>query len=1197
MGRLERRVLRLLSRVRVGWRLTLAIAVLLAPLLVLSIGYVQTKIDAIRVAALEKESLAYLVPLNRLMRHLADHRGLTSLYLRGGAAVLPNIRDAEQEIDQDLAQLERMDARLGSTLKTRERSASIKSIWSAFKATSQKVSADESFALHTALIAQVLETHDLVVETSGMLLDPRPETFYLIDAVMLRGPALGEQIAQLRGQTADLVQQAGSEPTLQKGTVVAIAGIHTRFETLRDALARAYRYTPDRRAEIERSLGNAEMRLLAFLDETEHVSHGDTQGFTAQDVFALGTRALDAYDEFKTVCYDVIGQELDQAISQLRRDALVAAVSLMGIFALAFVTAILGVRSVTTPIRHFVGVVGRLSQGDKTARTALDTGDEIGVLARQFDTMMDERQRSEEQLRLSEERFRLSIEGISDYAIYLLDAGGRVVSWNAGAEHIKGYRSEEILGQHFSCFYPPQDQARGKPRLALQEAEQKGRYEEEGWRLRKNGSAFWATEVITAIRDVSGGLSGFVEVTRDLTERRRQGLELRTKQAELVAMNDASPLGMFRTDAQGRCLYVNRTYELISGLTWETALGDGWSQVIHPEDRDRVMQEWAAAAQANASYEDIHRLVRPDGRIAWVSVESSPIIVYGEVVGHVGTIDDITERRASEEARRRLAAVLEISTDFVATTDFHGRVRDINPAGRRLLGIAADANVNGTTIADYFPPWVVQLLIEEARPVAMAQGIWTAETAVWDKDHHEIPIHHMVLAQKTPEGRVEFFASVMRDISATKEAERALQQSEERLRLVTDSLPALISYLDRDQRFRFANKAYKDWLGVEPEQLIGQSLREFYGEAVYAGIQSHVETALAGHEVGYEREMPAGSGHHHRYVHVTLVPHRDEAGAVLGLYALINDISGRRAAELALHQSEARLRTIADALPMRVAYVDADERYRFNNLAYERVFGTPRQAIYGRTIREVMGDTAYRTIEPHVRRALQGETVTYQSEMTTRDSYRCYEATYLPQFGEDGTTVLGFHSVVVDMTSQKLEERRLIRLGQIDGLTGVVNRSGFQERLREAMARSQASGGLMAVMYLDIDRFKQVNDQLGHGTGDALLKAFAGRLTQTLRSSDTTARLGGDEFTIIMEGFTKPEDAATVAAKIVKTMQAPFALDERTVEVTTSLGLAFYQGGETTPEALLRHADEMLYQAKAAGRNNYQVAPLLRVSN
>jgi diguanylate cyclase (GGDEF)-like protein len=208
----------------------------------------------------------------------------------------------------------------------------------------------------------------------------------------------------------------------------------------------------------------------------------------------------------------------------------------------------------------------------------------------------------------------------------------------------------------------------------------------------------------------------------------------------------------------------------------------------------------------------------------------------------------------------------------------------------------------------------------------------------------------------------------------------------------------------------------------------------------------------------------------------------------------------------------------------------------------------------------------------------------------THGSHVCYEAQYIPQLAADGSTVLGFHAVVSDITRQKLEEKRLIELARVDPLTGLVNRAGFELRVAEAMERCRTTGALMALMYLDIDRFKQINDRYGHNAGDAVLREFADRLSRTLRSSDTVARLGGDEFTVIMEGLPAPEVAATVAAKIVQAMRTPFVIDLQAIDVTTSIGLAFYQGDATTVEALVKQADVMLYQAKGAGRNNVQVA-------
>jgi PAS domain S-box-containing protein len=154
-----------------------------------------------------------------------------------------------------------------------------------------------------------------------------------------------------------------------------------------------------------------------------------------------------------------------------------------------------------------------------------------------------ERRQTAEELRRSEERFRLLVEGIADYAIYMLDPAGFVSSWNSGAERIKGYQSQEIIGQHFSCFYSDEDLRQGKPAMALRKAATEGRCEENGWRLRKDGSRFRANTILTSLRDQKGGLIGFAKITRDMTESRRAEEAVQTAQTELARVVRATTLG------------------------------------------------------------------------------------------------------------------------------------------------------------------------------------------------------------------------------------------------------------------------------------------------------------------------------------------------------------------------------------------------------------------------------------------------------------------------------------------------------------------------------------------------------------------------------------------------------------------------------------------------------------------------------
>jgi diguanylate cyclase (GGDEF)-like protein/PAS domain S-box-containing protein len=702
-----------------------------------------------------------------------------------------------------------------------------------------------------------------------------------------------------------------------------------------------------------------------------------------------------------------------------------------------------------------------------------------------------------------------------------------------------------------------------------------------------NGAERWIAWTDSLQRDPSGKPM-LHSVGRDVTERKQAEMALRTSQALLARMGRVAGVGGWELDlAAGTLTWTEETRRIHDVgpdfvPTLEAAIA-----FFAPDSRSAIEAAIQAGIARGESWTVELPLVTATGRHIWVRAQGEAEIQGGKPVRLVGAIQDITARMLAERALRTLTAVFEATTDYVVQLDTKGRLTYMNPAARRRTGVALDAPIEQLTLADLNPPQTLQKYASEVWPTAAATGVWVGESLVWDADRLTFPVSHIVICHRDKQGKIEYFSALMRDISAAKAAEQAVRDSEHRVRMVTDNLPVLISYLDRDLRFRFVNRTYRQWFGDAAAPQIGTSVRAFYGEQAWVEIAPRLQAALEGQEVAYEREMDLPEGR--RHVQVTVVQDRDAHGNVVGLYTLIGDITSYRDAQRALQESEGRLRTVADALPMRVAYIDADERYRFNNLAYERSFGRPRHELYGQTVHALLGDAAYRSVEPHIRSALRGEAVTFESEMASGGNYVCYEAQYIPQLSVDGSAVLGFHAVVNDITRQKLEERRLIELARVDPLTGLVNRAGFELRVAEAMERCRTAGALMALMYLDIDRFKQINDRFGHNAGDAVLRAFAGRLSRTLRSSDTVARLGGDEFTVIMEGLPRPEVASTVAAKIVEAMRTPFVIDQQTIDVTTSIGLAFYQGDATTVEGLVKQADVMLYQAKGAGRNNVQV--------
>ncbi len=277
---------------------------------------------------------------------------------------------------------------------------------------------------------------------------------------------------------------------------------------------------------------------------------------------------------------------------------------------------------------------------------------------------ISDRRRAEASLRASEERLRLLLESVRDYAIYMLDADGHVRSWNAEARHIKGYTEAEILGQHFSRFYTPEDVAAGKPEAALRAAVTDGKFEEENWRVRKDGSRFWADVMITAVRDDRGTLLGFAKVTRDLTERKRAEQALRASEERFrilaVTANDA----ILSADARGNITYFNPGAERIFGYASDEVIGQALT-VLMPERFQEGHRAGLARYLATREAHVIGKTVELAGRrkdgTEFPLELSLAAWNQGADVAFTAIIRDITARKEAEDTLRRYASQLEVA--------------------------------------------------------------------------------------------------------------------------------------------------------------------------------------------------------------------------------------------------------------------------------------------------------------------------------------------------------------------------------------------------------------------------------------------------------------------------------------------------------------------------------------------------------
>lgn len=434
----------------------------------------------------------------------------------------------------------------------------------------------------------------------------------------------------------------------------------------------------------------------------------------------------------------------------------------------------------------------------------------------------------------------------------------------------------------------------------------------------------------------------------------------------------------------------------------------------------------------------------------------------------------------------------------------------------------------------------------------------------------------------------------MREILRRQSIGAQLKQAEHDLTTILHNLPSMVAYWDTSLRNRFANQAYLHWAGMTAEQLRQRRLDEAAGPQFYAQVREHVEQALQGHRQVFERTLRLPSGEK-RHAVVTYIPDVED-GSVRGFFVQIDDLTERKQMEDLLFEEKELVRLTLQAIGDAVICTDAQGRVTYLNPVAERMTGWQAFDAAGQPVDRVAplqlpGDAAagaspiHRALTEGARQAAQRGVTLRRRDGTGLD----VEESASPITDRHGA-VTGVVMVLRDVTEAMELSRRLTRLAQYDVLTGLPNRMLLQDRAQQAIARARRDRHGLALMFIDLDGFKQVNDTLGHEAGDALLVQMARRFTAAVRESDTVCRQGGDEFVVLLPALGGAEQAQVVADKLMAACAEPFELDGHARQIWLSGGIALYPHHGDTFEALARSADAAMYAAKRSGRRQFRMA-------
>ncbi len=548
-----------------------------------------------------------------------------------------------------------------------------------------------------------------------------------------------------------------------------------------------------------------------------------------------------------------------------------------------------------------------------------------------------------------------------------------------------------------------------------------------------------------------------------------------------------------------------------------------------------------------------------------------------------------------EEAREEATATAGRFTDFAEMaadgfweTDADLRLTYVSPGFAQVMGLQIEQMLGRTPEQAYrlrFPNLPEASNYSE---VLEQHQLFSGQILrMLDKTGRKGLLLNQGLPRFNNAGVFQGYRGVVQDVTAQSDAERALRANEQRLRSITENIPATVAYLDHEERYRFCNQLALKMLGVDGAAVLGRTKREVCGEVMYGRVAEQVAAALRGEIMVFEGESVYEN--RRRHFQTTYIPDIAADERVTGFYAITFDITDIKQSQLELTEISNRLRLITDNMPALISYIDADRIFRFNNSAYEKWLDRPLESITGHRVSELYDAATYQLVEPYLDRALKGEQVTFEMEPLGHRT-RHVRVTYVPEIDAKGN-VLGTYGLINDISELKRVERQLRILAEYDTLTGLLNRNRFKVRLSEAISRSERNDDTLALLYLDIDHFKSINDSLGHQAGDEVLKEFARRLTRCIRQTDKLTRLAGDEFVIVLEGMHGTEETSIVAKKIIAAMASPFSLVGQERLVSTSIGVVIRRKGELDGDSLVRRADEALYVAKDSGRGGFHLAP------
>jgi diguanylate cyclase (GGDEF)-like protein/PAS domain S-box-containing protein len=813
--------------------------------------------------------------------------------------------------------------------------------------------------------------------------------------------------------------------------------------------------------------------------------------------------------------------------------------------------------------------------------------DPAGRAVRMYGTIQDISSRKEAELAAaaSENRFHSLVSAMPDL-VWLKDPDGVYLACNPPFERLYGAKEADILGKTDFDFVDAEQAEffRQKDREALTAG--KSTINEETLTIAADGRTIQVETIKTPLLDAAGGLVGVLGVARDITQRKQAELALRRSEELHEEAQRVAQIGHWEMDhGSGRLSWSGQTYRIFERDPRQTpemsyAL---FEQAIHPEDRERVARAFADSVANRTPYAVTHRLLLGEGRIRYVEERGETFFAAdGSPQRSMGTVQDITLRRTAEiELARELdntRMMLGTMTDGYVRTDVEGRILDANPAYCRMLGYSHSELV-GRHMDELKRPGAENEVPERIRRILDAGQLrFTTQHRRKDGGLVDIEASVVSIAEAEPPQIAAFF----RDVTQEKRAETQYQE-------LVNRIPAgVFRYrtLADGGRFEYVSPRFAKLLAVDEAEVLAHPERAF--QHLGAGDIALIVELRAAARQGSQPFVWEGQlqfGDQSRWL-------RAEAGATqeangdLVWHGIVSDVTERQQLLERLRLDSAVIASTFESIMV----TDLEASVVSVNPAFAEVTGYSAQEVIGQNARLLKSGRHDIVFYQEMYRAL-AEVGHWQGQIwNRRKTGELYpELLNISAVRDHAGRPTHYVGVASDISQIKHSEERLEHLAHHDALTDLPNRLLLGTRLEYALDRARREQVELAVLFLDLDRFKTVNDSLGHQIGDQLLVSVAERLKQTLAGAGTLGRLGGDEFLILLEDVSSSLAVAQLAQNLLSALGPPFLLASgHELFVQASIGISLFPADGDRADILIRNADSAMFRAKELGRNNSQ---------